>query len=70
LISGAYLDTQNDMTWSIAGVGDFNADGNQDILWRNTSTGANYVWYMDGVTHLSGASIDTLSDLTWSIVGR
>jgi len=31
-------------------VGDFNGDGRADILWRNSSTGENYVWLMNG-TH-------------------
>ena len=34
----------------IAAGTDSNGDGKPDILWRNTQTGANAVWYMDGVT--------------------
>jgi hypothetical protein len=30
--------------WSVAGTGDFNADGKDDILWRNTDTGAVSDW--------------------------
>src|SRR5438876_73683 len=29
---------------------DFNGDGKSDILWRNSSTGENYVWLMNGTT--------------------
>ena len=29
---------------------DFNGNGKSDILWRNATTGANAVWYMDGMT--------------------
>ena len=36
--------------YAIVGTGDFNGDGKPDILWRNTTTGANAVWYMNGVT--------------------
>ena len=32
--------------------GDFNADGKQDILWRNTQTGEVRIWYMNGSTIL------------------
>jgi hypothetical protein len=39
--------------WTIAGVGDFNADGKSDILWRNTSTGENAIWLMNGFTRAS-----------------
>ena len=32
--------------WRTAGVGDFDADGNSDILWQNSSTGALDEWHM------------------------
>ena len=42
-----------------------------EILWRNTSTGANVVWHMDGST-VTG--MDMLPDVDaasgWTIVGR
>ena len=41
--------TVADPTGQIVGTADFNNDGKPDILWRNTATGENYVWYMDGV---------------------
>jgi hypothetical protein len=40
---------------------DFNTDGNADILWRNASTGANYIWYMNGVIHTNGAFLDAVA---------
>jgi serralysin len=38
-----------DASWSVAGVGDFNHDGNSDILWRN-SNGTLNEWLMNGST--------------------
>jgi hypothetical protein len=48
---------------------DFNADGKADILWRNISTGANSVWYMNGATIASSAYLDPVADLNWKAVG-
>jgi hypothetical protein len=41
-----------DTDWRIAGTGDFNGDGQTDILWRNYGTGPNqgmnHIWLMNG----------------------
>jgi hypothetical protein len=50
-------------------VGDFNGDGNPDILWRNTSTGLIVVWYMNGGTIIGSADIAVITGSTWQIVG-
>ena len=47
---------------------DLNGDGKPDILWRNTATGANYVWYLNGVTVLGGGSLPMVPDQNWTIV--
>jgi len=39
------------LAWQIAGVGNFNAGSQVDILWRNTATGEVGVWYMNGITN-------------------
>jgi hypothetical protein len=51
------------------GVGDFNGDGKPDILWRNTSTGQNLVWYMNGAKEITSAYLPTASGQAWTIVG-
>ncbi|MEI7817262.1 MAG: FG-GAP-like repeat-containing protein, partial [Desulfuromonadales bacterium] len=43
--------------WAIVGTGDFNHDGKTDLLWRNSSTGANMIYYMNGVTKLSQVTV-------------
>ena len=48
-------------------TGDFNNDGSPDILWRNTSTGANLVWYMENGTTVASSSLPSLS-IAWALV--
>ena len=43
--------------WSVAGIGDFNHDGNPDILARNTATGELSLWLMNGTTLSSIVSL-------------
>lgn len=41
-------------SWTIEGTGDFNKDGNIDILWRNYRTGRNVIWLMNGTNYTVG----------------
>jgi hypothetical protein len=66
-ISGKTFTVTQSGVW--AQKSDFNGDGKPDILWRNASTGENYVWYMDGVTVLGGGNLPTVADQNWKIVG-
>ena len=61
-----------DASWSVAGVGDFDGDGNSDILWRNTN-GSLAEWQMNGSTIASSdritfAGIAVTPDATWHVV--
>lgn len=61
--------SEPDLDWEIVGVGDFNNDIKPDILWRNSVSGANRVWYMDAMTKLGEAPLlPTITDLNWKIV--
>jgi BarA-like signal transduction histidine kinase len=51
------------------GQADVNGDGVTDIVWRNTSTGDNYVWLMNGTTRIGGLPIERLADKNWKIEG-
>lgn len=48
---------------------DFGGDGLADIVWRNTATGQNVVWFMQGATNIGGVELPTLNDGAWRIVG-
>ncbi len=51
---------------SIAGVGDFNGDGKSDILWRNSSTGQDAMFLMNGLTLTSLTFLNTVQDSSQS----
>jgi FtsP/CotA-like multicopper oxidase with cupredoxin domain len=40
-----------------------------NIVWRKTTTGENFVWYMNGVNLTGSASLPALADLNWTMVG-
>jgi fermentation-respiration switch protein FrsA (DUF1100 family) len=65
-----YLRTVADQIWQIVGVGDFDGDAKADILWRNSSTGENYLYPMDGRTIKPGeGSIRTVANQAWQLKG-
>jgi hypothetical protein len=59
----------DDPKWQMVGTGDFNKDGNLDILWQNQSTGQNTVWYMKGTSLSSTAPIKSADDRNWKLAG-
>jgi hypothetical protein len=65
-----HLRTVADASWQIAGVADFDGDGKADIVWRNSASGENYLYPMDGTTILGTEGyLRTVADLDWRIVG-
>jgi len=70
LPSEGYIRTVSDQTWEVAGIGDFNGDGRDDILWRNRLTGENYVYFMNGLAILPGEGyVRTVTDQSWQVAG-
>jgi len=69
-VSGyAYLPSVTDASWKIVGTGDFNGDTQTDILWRNSSTGYDAVWFMNGTTVMGYEFLPGVADTNWQIVG-
>jgi hypothetical protein len=53
------------VSWSIAGTGDFNGNGQADILWRS-SDGDVAIWLMNRLQILSSEDLGNVP-LSWSI---
>jgi len=63
-----YLRTVADPNWNVVGTGDFNDDGNADILWRNSATGENYLYPMSGTTILGAEGyLRTVPEQNWNV---
>jgi hypothetical protein len=69
-----------DANWHVEGVGDFNADGQTDILWRyngttgsvsgTVATGRIDVWEMNGTSFVKSVQLSKqVSNLDWQIEG-
>jgi hypothetical protein len=60
-------DTVADTNWLIAGTGDFNSDGQQDLIWRQALSGNVVVWLMNGTVRTAGTFINppSLADTNW-----
>ena len=61
-----------DASWSIAGIGDFNGDGNADVLWRSAS-GMLAEWQMNGTAIAASGFVTSQGavvapDASWHIV--
>lgn len=58
-----------DGNWHMVAAADMNRDGHADLLWRNSATGENAIWYLDGTTVKRGVLVQTLADQSWKLRG-
>jgi hypothetical protein len=57
-------------SWQVAGTGDFNGDGESDILWRNNSSGRTQIWLMNGTDIQSGNNFTPANlGTSWQVEG-
>jgi hypothetical protein len=69
ITSSNAINATPDASWSVAGIGDFNADSRDDMLWRQTSTGTLVEWRMSGAQISSSNVINATPDASWSVAG-
>jgi hypothetical protein len=59
-----------DPSWRIKALGDFDGDGNIDLVWEKTD-GSLFIWFMNGTTMVRGSALTpSRVDPSWQIVGR
>jgi hypothetical protein len=59
-----------DTNWRIRALGDFDNDGDMDVIWQNDATGALAAWIMNGISVQNGMLLNsTVPDTNWKIVG-
>lgn len=56
-----------DNAWSLAAIGDFNGDFNQDIIWRNSSNGQIAIWLMNGANRTQTQVLNSAGTTPWVI---
>ena len=58
-------------SWQVVGIGDFNGDGRDDLLWRNGSTGQTTNWLAQPIGSFVGNDANALSTIgtTWQVAG-
>jgi hypothetical protein len=52
----------------VVGAGDFNQDGQADLVWENSVTGQREIWLMNNGTSTSAINLPTV-DPSWHIGG-
>jgi hypothetical protein len=58
-------------TWSVVGTGDFNGDGRDDILWRNSTTGQLSDWLGQANGGFAGNDANAFAQVPneWKVIG-
>jgi hypothetical protein len=67
LAGEGYVRAVTDLSWDVAGVGDFDGDARSDILWRNAASGENYIYRMNGTAITAEGYIRAVTDLAWDV---
>jgi Cadherin-like/Bacterial Ig domain/Beta-propeller repeat/FG-GAP-like repeat len=66
--NSSLLTEVEDADWKMVSSGDFDGDRKTDIIWRNSRTGENAIWLMDGLTEGRQDFITRVEDSNWKII--
>lgn len=67
VVGAISLPNESDAAWSPKGVDDVDHNGSPDIIWRNTTNGANQIWFMSGTIRTNTTQLPAVSDQAWDI---
>ncbi|HZT43555.1 MAG TPA: choice-of-anchor tandem repeat GloVer-containing protein, partial [Chthonomonadaceae bacterium] len=68
-VGGSFLYPGQNPAWNAVATGDFNTDGQPDILFQNPSTGQLAIWYMGNNYQMRGAFVYPTQNPAWKAVG-
>jgi hypothetical protein len=60
---------QTDRNWVISCTGDFDRDGQPDVVWRNKRTRQNVIWLLRNLSLVQSVALPAVPDQRWQIVG-
>jgi hypothetical protein len=69
LATSGFAPTVADPNWQIVAIGDFNNDNRSDLYWRNSATGRNDMWLMNGASPSAVATVYQETNIAWKITG-
>jgi peptidyl-Asp metalloendopeptidase len=66
--TSAFSDRVAEQAFQVVAIRDFNNDGKADLYWRNTTTGQNWMWTMDGAKPSRITYVHYEPNQAWQIV--
>ncbi|WP_313497484.1 FG-GAP-like repeat-containing protein [Pseudoxanthomonas mexicana] len=66
--TSGYSDRVAEQAFQVVAIRDFNNDGKADLYWRNTTTGQNWMWTMDGVRPSRVTYVHYEPNQAWKVV--